>query len=497
MAADFLKTHGIDLQEVMSRVQFNNASTSISEYDDNARPESSAASPSDARPTRHGVCEIRGVRLAGRDPDSKWDVSIRDNRVASITSHKPRNTIPSSKIQILDSRDSFLAPSLCHPHIHLDKCFLLNDPKYADISIEKGDFAEAMSLTSRAKSRFSDDDLLRRGRWLIEESIAAGVTCMRAFVEVDTMVRFKCLDAGLLLKRQYRDACDVQICAFAQGPVFSGDDAAECRTLMEEALQRDGVDVVGSTPYVEADEIRMRANIDWAVSYAMQYNKHLDLHLDYSLDADKEPMVYHLLDILHDQGWPSKAKQVKRIMLGHCTRLTLFTADQWHDLHSRIGDLPVSFVGLPTSDLFMMGKPSEREGGGERVRGTLQIPQMIQQYDIDGAISVNNVGNAFTPQGNCNPLSVASMCVGIYQAGTKRDTETLYECISTRAKVAIGYGDRSTLVVREGDEADLVLFHVPEKERHRGRRTLQEVVYDPPKARSVLHGSHVIETNAD
>ncbi|KAL8735693.1 MAG: hypothetical protein Q9181_002735 [Wetmoreana brouardii] len=496
MAADFLRTHGIDLQEEMSRVQFNNASASSPEYDDNARPESSPASLSDARLSRCRVREIQGVRLASRDPNSRWDVSIRDNRVASITSHKPQDTIPTSKPHILDGRDSFLAPSLCHPHIHLDKCFLLNDPKYADLSIEKGDFAEAMSLTSQAKSRFSIDDLLRRGRWLIEESIAAGVTCMRAFVEVDAMVRFKCLDAGLLLKRHYRDACEVQICAFAQDPVFSGDKAAEGRGLMEEALQRDAVDAVGSTPYVEADEMRMRENIEWAVQAAIKYNKHVDLHLDYNLDADKEPMVYHALETLHDQRWPSKAKQNKRIMLGHCTRLTLFTVDQWHDLRSRIGDLPVSFVGLPTSDLFMMGKPSEREGGGERVRGTLQMPQIIQQYDIEGAIGVNNIGNAFTPQGSCDPLSVASICVGIYQAGTKRDAETLYECISTRAKVAIGYGDRSTLEVREGDEADVVIFDVPEEESKRGRRTLQEIVYDPPKARSVLRGSHVIETNA-
>lgn len=42
-----------------------------------------------------------------------------------------------------------LSPSLCHPHIHLDKCFLLSHPKYADLRIEKGDFEEAMKLTSR------------------------------------------------------------------------------------------------------------------------------------------------------------------------------------------------------------------------------------------------------------------------------------------------------------------------------------------------------------
>ncbi|CAL8575251.1 hypothetical protein XPA_001186 [Xanthoria parietina] len=94
------------------------------------------------------------------------------------------------------------------------------------------------------------------GGWLVEESIAAGVTCMRAFVEVDATVRFQCLEAGLWLRERYRGACEIQICVFAQEAVFSGQGAAEGegRALMEEAVRRDGVDVIGSTPYVEADE---------------------------------------------------------------------------------------------------------------------------------------------------------------------------------------------------------------------------------------------------
>ncbi|KAI4145514.1 MAG: hypothetical protein L6R39_003782 [Caloplaca ligustica] len=433
---------------------------------------------------RHQVQSIRGARVSGRDPDTRWDVSIKGGAIESITPNAPQKSIPSNDPYILDGRSSLLAPSLCHPHIHLDKCFLLYDPKYADLCIEKGGFAEALSLTTRAKERFTSEDLERRGRWLIEESIAAGVTCVRAFVEVDATVQFKCLNAGLTLKEQYRDVCEIQICAFAQDPVFSGQNAAEGRRLMEEAMQKDGVDVVGSTPYVEAGEDLMRRNIDWAIEMAVKHGKHLDLHLDYSLDVDKEPMVYYVVDQLLNRQWMHQNRD-KKIALGHCTRLTLFTGDQWHDLRARIDDLPISFVGLPTSDLYMMGSPSEGEGGGERVRGTSQIPQMIQQYGFEGAVGVNNVGNAFTPQGSCDPLSVASMGVGVYQAGTKHATEILYETVSTRAKAATGCGKSDVTDMQEGDDADFVLFDVGSNDGGRGRRTLQEIVYDPPKQRQV------------
>lgn len=51
---------------------------------------------------------------------------------------------------------------------------------------------------------------------------------------------------------------------------------------------------------------------------------------------------------------------------------------------------------------------------------------MITEYRLNATISINNVGNAFTPQGNCDPLSIACLGVGLYQAGTQRDAETLY-----------------------------------------------------------------------
>ena len=159
-------------------------------------------------------------------------------------------------------------------------------------------------------------------------------------------------------------------------------------------------------------------------------------------------------------------------------------------------NLPISFVGLPTSDLYMMGKPKGSGGGGERVRGTLQIPQVIKKYGLDGAISINNVGNAFTPQGSCDPLSLASMGIGLYHAGTKADAQLLYECVSTRAKAAIGHPTEPFTI---GADADFVLFDIGGNEevllsRQRGRRTLQEIVCDPPKQRKTVFRGYLIET---
>lgn len=363
------------------------------------------------------------VRLAGKPADTRWDISCKNGSINSITEHTPSASTQNANCQ-------FLAPSLCHPHIHLDKCFLLSHPKYADLKIKQGDFAEAMRLTSEAKSQFEHDDLVERGRALIEESIGFGVTHMRAFVEVDQGVGLKCVKAGLALKEEFLDRCYVQICVFAQDPIFSYEDGGETmKQLLEVALKKPGVEAFGSTPYAEKNgdrELQIR-NMEWTIRTAKHFKLHLDFHIDYNLDSTKEAAVLDAIRLLHSIGWSSDADspEFRTVVFGHCTRLTLFTRDEWRSLRDQIQGLPISFVGLPTSDLFMMGRPNEDVGGGQRPRGTLQVPQMIQKYGLNAAIGINNVGNAFTPQGSCDPLSLASLGVGIYQAGTEEDADIL------------------------------------------------------------------------
>jgi cytosine/adenosine deaminase-related metal-dependent hydrolase len=337
MALDFLKQNGFDLQAELTKVQFGG-------HDELAEVKPELDSSRDPNAIR----VITGVKLPRRP--LLWDIYLEHGKIASIEPHYFNGPSRANEAGILEGNGKLITPSLCHAHIHLDKCFLLQDSKFSDLQITKGDFAEAMELTNKAKARFSKSDLLRRGRQLITESIHAGVTAMRAFVEVDGDVMFKCLDAGLALKKEFAKRCHVQICAFAQLPLFSGkDDGQMVRKLMTEAAGREGVEVVGSTPYVEYDATKEKKNIDWITSLAMNAGKHLDLHLDYHLDPSKDASVWSVLDSIKAERWSEK--KGKNITIGHCTRLTYFKSEDWNRLKELIGQLPVSFVGLPTSDL--------------------------------------------------------------------------------------------------------------------------------------------------
>ncbi|KAK1141228.1 hypothetical protein N8T08_009267 [Aspergillus melleus] len=434
------------------------------------------------------VKSIPRARLASPDPDPNTfagEITFNPNHSISITPSTEENR----------PEDLLALPALTHSHIHLDKAFVHSALPSGSHLPSTGSFQEALSLTAQAKAQFRRTDLLRRGTWLLADSVASGVTAMRAFVEVDQTVGLACLDAGKVLQTDWEEVCRIQLVCFAQDPIFSGEVGDANRALLEEALARyPCVDVIGTTPYVEASGEAARRNIDWAVTQALRLGKHVDFHLDYNLDGEREALVWYVLDVLRRNRWTASTTD-KRVMLGHCTRLTLFKHEEWSRLAEEIrrDNLPVSFVGLPTSDLYMAAQPGSGDDGPSngQPRGTLPVPEMIRKYNLDAVIGVNNVGNAFTPWGSLDPLSLACLGVGVYQAGTQADATLLYECVSTRARAAIGLPSSSGLTLKDGDPDELLLFYrmddtgcaVP-----RSRTRVADLVWDPPArvSRSVV-----------
>ena len=334
-----------------------------------------------------------------------------------------------------------------------------------------------------------------RGSWLIDESIAAGVSAMRAFVEVDETVGLLCVETGLRLKREYEGHCFIQLCAFAQDPIFSGEHGENNRSLMGTASEMKGVDAIGTTPYVEESWEASMKNIEWAIYMALRTGLHLDFHLDYNLDSEKAPMIGHVVQRIQHRDWSSKSS--KTISVGHCTKITQLSATDVESLANTIceAELPISFVGLPTSDIYMMGRTDpEEKNAGERVRGTMDIPLLIKKYGLNGAIGVNNVGNAFTPYGTLDPLWLACQGIGLYHRGTAEDAKLLFDCVSTRARRAIGLPD-DTILCEEGQPlAGMLIQCQPIKQYRkspsRQQTTIEELVWYPPS----IERRHLIAT---
>ncbi|KAL5501671.1 hypothetical protein ACEPAH_8931 [Sanghuangporus vaninii] len=400
----------------------------------------------------------------------------------------------------VNGRGGLLVPSLCHSHIHTDKCFILD--KGAPLVV--GDFSEALRVTSAVKETFirDTDDLYKRGERLVRESIESGVTCMRAHVEVDKTVQDAGLKTGIKLKEYFREACDIQLTLFMQDPIFDNDTddtPGSNAFLASQAAERytSSLGAIGSAPYVERTRKQQRANIRFVLDLAVKYNLHADFHIDYDLsplpadpNSDTAPLIYYLLDVLHEIRWTERMPG-RTIVLGHATRLTLFSPAQLSDLRERISSLPVYFVGLPQSDVYMMGRASEQQR-----RGTLNVCKLGREYDLRVAMSVNNVGNAFTPQGTPDPMGLCPLGVAVYQDGTLDGCGRLLEAVSISSKRAVGLPESdyetasdsdntaTSLISTVGSPADFVILHE--------NQSLQSAVLEPCFPRTTIKDGCVI-----
>ncbi|KAH8165297.1 hypothetical protein CIB48_g2949 [Xylaria polymorpha] len=405
-----------------------------------------------------------------------WDIEVQDECVQSI---HPSPSEASSR-----TPPQLLLPPLCHPHIHLDKAYILtcnnpSSPQYPDYSdLCSGSFHEALANTSRAKERYTPDDLYLRGSQLLATSYTQGVTSMRAFVE---------------------------FVHSPKTPSTQPPHGDENRAIIEDALAQfaGSIGALGTTPYVETSRPASLSNIEWAITRALKHDLHLDFHLDYTLESplpSQKPLTYSVLDLLGRHKWAQFANNSKTIVLGHCTQLTMLDDAGHKALAETItgSKLPIHFVGLPTSDIFMMGRPTyDSKSRHNRPRGTIHVPSMITEFGLSACLGVNNVGNAFTPYGTGDPLQLASWAVGIYQVGTAKEAELLYECVSNRARQAIGLDGSAPCAIHEGDRLSGMLLLKNQRVMElpgalgqssmtvapRRRLSLQDVVWDPPENR--------------
>ncbi|EGN98075.1 hypothetical protein SERLA73DRAFT_182935 [Serpula lacrymans var. lacrymans S7.3] len=436
---------------------------------------------------------VTNVHLAHSDPESSkqlWNVICQQGRVHRIS--PAENGWEGSKEwlgDVIDGRGGVLLPSLCHSHIHLDKCFILDQCD----QLASGSLKEALQVTNKAKAAFPLHlgDLYDRAARLIRESVEAGVTAMRAHVEVDATVEFECLNVGLRLAEEWATVCDIQIAVFAQEPLFSDAEATSPGPnyhLLVAAAARSGVSVVGSAPYFEPTTAQTLQNIRLIFDLAQLHSLHADFHLDYNLDPSTQPLIWTVIAEMRARGW-TRAASSKCVTVGHATRLGLLREEEWHRLAIDMKELPLALVGLPQSDMYMMR-------GATTASRSLDVSRLWRIYGVHIAMSVNNVENAFTPQGSLDPLTLASLGVGMFQVGAEIDWMALLRAVTISSKEAIGIvfninqqkDDRGDLdlVPQPGEYADFIIVHET--------RRWQSAILNPAFSRTTVRRGNVVAT---
>jgi cytosine/creatinine deaminase len=367
---------------------------------------------------------LRGAQLLDRH--APVDIVIRDGVIAEVGSAgglAARETI--------DLAGRVVTPGLVEAHIHLDKA-LLDDRAVAT----SGTLDEAIRVTGDAKRGFTVDDIRARARRALDLAVRAGTTAMRTHVEVDPIVGLAGMEAVLPLRDEYRNALDLQVCAFAQEGIVK---VPGTEGLLRRALTM-GADLVGGCPYNDSDGAE---HVRIVFALAVAFGVDADFHIDF---AD-EPEHLHIRNVAAETirtGWRG------RVAVGHLTELAAVPPYQQSELVAEIAAAGIGVIVLPTTDLYLMGRRDELN-----VRRGLAPIRRLLDGGVRVALGSNNLRNAFTPVGTADLVDLAFVAAVAAHMGTPADRRRLLNAITVHPAAILRLPDYG---LDPGCRADLVAW---------------------------------------
>lgn len=394
---------------------------------------------------------LRGAQLPDRH--GPVDIVIRDGVIADLGTAGgmlARETI--------DLAGRVVTPGLVEAHIHLDKA-LLDDR----IVATTGTLAEAIRVTGEAKRAFTVDDIRARARRALDLAVRAGTTAMRTHVEVDPIVGLAGMEAVLPLRDEYRNALDLQVCAFAQEGIVK---APGAEGLLRRALTM-GANVVGGCPYNDTDGAE---HVRIIFALAIAFGVDADFHVDF---AD-EPEHLHIRNVAAETlrtGWRG------RVAVGHLTELAAVPPYQQGELVAEIAAAGIGVIVLPMTDLYLMGRRDELN-----VRRGLAPIRRLLDGGVRVALASNNLRNPFTPVGTADLVDLASVAAVAAHMGTPADLRRLLNTITVHPAAILRLPDYG---LDRGCRADLVAWDC--------ERVEDIVAARPPRALVVKRGRVTVQ----
>jgi cytosine deaminase len=394
---------------------------------------------------------LRGAQLPDRE--GPVDIVIQDGLIAEVGAAgglAARETV--------DLAGRVVTPGLVEAHIHLDKA-LLDDRVVADA----GTLAEAIRVTAEAKRSFTVDDIRARARRALDLAVRAGTTAMRSHVEVDPIVGLAGMEAVLPLRDEYRNALDLQVCAFAQEGIVK---SPGTEGLLRRALTM-GADLVGGCPYNDTDGAE---HVRIVFALATSFGVDADFHVDF---AD-EPEHLHIRTVAAETlraGWRG------RVTAGHLTELAAVPPYQQTELAAEIAAAGIGVIVLPMTDLYLMGRRDEYN-----IRRGLAPIRRLLDAGVRVAVASNNIRNPFTPVGTADLADLTSVTAVAAHMGTPADLRRLLNTITVHPAAILRLPDYG---LDPGARADLVAWEC--------ERVEDVVATRPPRTLVVKRGRITVQ----
>lgn len=365
---------------------------------------------------------LRGGMVEGEPRD----IAIRNGRIRQIASQ-----IQTEAVDILDVHGHLVVPGFVESHIHPDKAFIADRAP----GLQSGG-PTPQTLVAELKKSFTVEDIRQRASRVLEIALRHGCTAMRAYVEIDTYMELRGVEAMLQVQQAWDGRVDLQLVAFAQEGIHHDDSTCD---LLREGL-RMGLPTLGGCPYMDRDQTR---HIDWFFETAADFGVRLDFHADSSDDPAmltcdyiaEQTIVYGM------QG---------QVTLGHLSTLDILEPAHRADVIAKLHEAGVHAMSLPATESHVKGRNDTRHTW----RGVTRIGELCEA-GLNVSLSTNNIVNPFTPYGHPDLLRQALVAAMTAHLGNLEQMAWLLDLVTVNPARALGLVDYG---LEEGCRADLVVL---------------------------------------
>ncbi|MDD5111838.1 MAG: amidohydrolase family protein [Candidatus Altiarchaeota archaeon] len=333
----------------------------------------------------------------------------------------------------LDADGMLIHPGFVNIHTHLDKADLLSRmrPEQFGRSLE-----ENRELLKSFKRDYSEQEIMQRAGNVLDEMIAQGCTAVRTQVDVDPTAGLAAVKALSKLRSLYKGLVELELCAFPQEGVLSG----EKRELMEQALES-GCDLVGGLPLVEKSDEERKRHIDVLFEIAKSHGKMLEVQIDES-NNPSDFMLPYLAEKTISEGYEGK------VTATHCISLARIDDATAARTIERMQKAKMSVIITPSANMITRFPETAGRPGNSITR----VKELLAA-GINVAVGTDNIRDIFYPLGNCSMLRELHVLASATRMTGAGDFDALFQMASVNGARLMGldYG------VEAGRKADLII----------------------------------------
>lgn len=259
-------------------------------------------------------------------------------------------------------------------HAHFDKAYLMTPVIF---NKSQSSLQEKWDLYRDFKVNYTREDLLNRMSRCVVNMINQNVKYARTFVDADSIVGQKCIDAALELKKIYKDKIKIDI---AIQPLEGLECEVSRKNYIKACLK---ADYIGGLPDRDSSPA---AHLDLLFGLSENLNKPIDIHVGQNnLPTEKETEL--VLDKIEEYSLKQKVNLV------HCISLACQPESYIRHQARRMKSLDVSVIVCPSAAISM----KQNHSIYAPVHNSIAPVEILLEEGVNVKLGIDNIQDLFMP----------------------------------------------------------------------------------------------------